>query len=112
AEDVQRQQRAECGERQPGENRQRMDETLVENSKHHVDHEDCEDEKCNEPLLTLLECLRGAGETRGYAGRNSRGRGGLNRRRGLAERRTRARVERDCDGRELTGVIYRERTDC
>ena len=44
-ENHQRQQRAERGERQSGENRRRMDEALVENTEHHVDDEDRQDEQ-------------------------------------------------------------------
>src|SRR6185437_15614303 len=110
-EDVQRQQRPEGGERQAGQNRERMDETLVQNSKHHVDHEDRQDEKCDETLLALLEGLGGTREAGRYAGRKRRRGGVLNRRRGLAQRGTRARVERDRNRRQLTRVVYGERTD-
>ena len=41
-EEQQRQQRAEAGRRQPGQNRDRVDEALVEDAEHDVDDEDRE----------------------------------------------------------------------
>ncbi len=40
AEDQQGQQRADAGRRQAGQDGQRMNEALVENAKHEIDHED------------------------------------------------------------------------
>ena len=40
AEEQQRRERAEAGRRQARENRQRVDEALVEDAQHDVDHED------------------------------------------------------------------------
>ena len=45
AEEQQREQRAEPGGRQAGENRDRVDEALVEHAEHEVDHEHGDDQQ-------------------------------------------------------------------
>ena len=56
-EDQQCQERAESGKRQRRENRQRMDEALVQNAENHVDDGDGEYEQQSESLQRRLECL-------------------------------------------------------
>ena len=68
---MQRQQRAEPGERQRREDRERVDEALVEDAEHHVDDEDREHEQQPEPLHRGLERLRRALEV-GVIGRRQR----------------------------------------
>ena len=57
-EEHQRQQRAERRERQPGQDRERVDEALVQDAEHDVDHEDREDEQHEQSLLRAPEHLR------------------------------------------------------
>ena len=59
-EDHQREQRAEPGEGQARENGERVDEALVQNAEHQVDHQDGEDQQDQQALLRLLERLRRA----------------------------------------------------
>ena len=56
----QRDQRAETGGRQAGQDRQRMDEALVQDAEHEVDHEDREHEQDAHAAQRRLERLRGA----------------------------------------------------
>ena len=60
AEHDQRQQRAEHRGRQARKNRQRMDEALVEDAEHEIDHEDREQQQHAHALHGILERLRGA----------------------------------------------------
>ena len=52
--DQQREQRAERRERQPGENRDRVNEALVQHAEDHVDHEDRERDQDEQSLLRRL----------------------------------------------------------
>ena len=54
-EDHQRQQRAEPGERQARQDRERVDEALVQDAEHEVDHQDREDQQDQQALLGVLE---------------------------------------------------------
>ena len=60
AEEEQRHEGAEAGERQGGEDREGMDEALVEDAEHDVDDEDRHDEQQAQAAHRLLERLRGA----------------------------------------------------
>ena len=71
AEEHQRQQRAEDGGRQSRENRDRMNEALVQNAEHDVDDENRDDQQDRQVLERLLELLHGSleagGDRRGHA---------------------------------------------
>ena len=109
-ENPERQQRAEAGERQAGENRQRMDEALVENAEHHVDHEDREDEQHQQPLLRRLERLRGAREAGGDARRAASARATRSTSPTASPSDTPGReVERERHRRQLPRVVHRQR---
>ena len=64
-------QRAEAGEGQRREDRERVDEALVEDAEHDVDDEDRHEEQPSEPLYGALERLRRALEA-GLDGRRQR----------------------------------------
>ena len=63
-EDQQREQRAEAGRRQARQDRDRVDEALVEDAEHDVDHEDREREHPPEAAHRILERLRRSLEAR------------------------------------------------
>ena len=65
----QRHQRAERGERQAGENRDRVDEALVQHAEDDVDHEHREEHQQDQALLRRHERLRDAREARGDGAR-------------------------------------------
>ena len=60
AEEHQREQRADAGRRQARENRERMDEALVEDAEHDVDHQDRQHQQDAHALQRALERLRRA----------------------------------------------------
>jgi hypothetical protein len=60
AKDQQRQQRAEARRGQPRKDRQGVDETLVENAEHQVDHQNRHQQQDAQALLRRLEGLCGA----------------------------------------------------
>ena len=68
----QRDQRADAGRRQAGDDRDRMDEALVENAEHHVGGEDRRQHQDALPFERILEHLRGALEARGDRRRQAR----------------------------------------
>ena len=56
----QREQRAEAGRGQAGENRDRVDVALVQNAQHDVDHQDGDDQQHPQVAERTLERLGGA----------------------------------------------------
>ena len=89
--------------RQRGEDRERMDIALVQNSEHDIDRNECGE---NQPRLVLQRSLEGLGralKTSPDAGRQvDLLRGLLDRRHRVAERVARREIERESDGRELS----------
>src|SRR6185437_2603749 len=77
AEDDQREECTKAREGQPRENREWMDEALVENAEHDVDHHHGEYEQHEQSALRLLECLCGTAELRADGGRQRLTRGVL-----------------------------------
>ena len=52
---AEREQRAECRERQTGKNREWVHEAFVENAEHHVNHEDRDEQQGEQSALCLRE---------------------------------------------------------
>ena len=92
-ENQQGQQSAQSRRRDAGKNRQRMDETFVENSQHQVNHQHGHQQKQIQILQRRLKNLGRALESRGDRGRQRLLREGRNLLRGLAERNARPGVE-------------------
>jgi len=86
-----------------------MDEVLVEDAEHDVDHEDREREQQAHALLRSGKRLRRAHETVTDRRRQLALRDLRDRRVGLAERNTRLQIVRDRDGGHLADVRHRER---
>ena len=108
----QRDQRAEAGRRQTGENRQRVDVALVENAEHDVDDHDRDDEQDREIAERALERLGRALELAADAfGQRRRRPPRRTRRQHGAERRARREAERDRHRRQLAVVVDGLRTD-
>ena len=68
-ENLQREQRAECRGRQPGKNRDRMNEALVQNSQHDVNHQDSHQQQQAESGERSLKRFRGSLKLCGHRGR-------------------------------------------
>ena len=86
-----------------------MDEALVQDPEHDVDHEDRDDEERDQSLLRVLEDLRRSIERAGHVLRQDRERGGRHRVGRLAERDAELRVERDRHARHLPRVVHQHR---
>src|SRR3989442_797384 len=71
AEEPERQQRPRARRRQPREDRQRVNEALVQHAEHEVDHEDRDQQQHPLPLQRGLERLRGALEGAVDGGRHA-----------------------------------------
>ena len=67
----QRQQRADAGRRQAGDDRDRVDEALVEDAEQHIGGEDRRQHQHALPLQRFLEHLRRALEAGGDRGRQA-----------------------------------------
>src|SRR6185437_3911227 len=112
AEPHQCQQRAQSRGGQAGQNRDRVDEALIENAEHHVDHQDCRDQQHALTFERLLKDLRGALEAGRYRHREIHPAFELaDFLDGLTERYTRREVERDGDRGQQSLMIDQNRTE-
>src|SRR5262245_51628936 len=108
--ELQRQQRADAGRRQRGENRQRMDEALVEYAEDDVDDDERRGDQRRFARERGLEGLRVALEGSDHRRRHADLARGLGHRLdGFAQRHAGLQVEAQRDGRELALVRDRQR---
>ena len=110
-EDQQRGQRAQPGRGQAGKNRDGMDEALVQNAQHHVDHQDRHREQDAHALQRRLKRRGHALEAGADVVRQGLARHLLHAVHGLAQRDARLQVERNRDRRQLAQVRHRQRAD-
>ena len=99
------QQRAESGEGQAGEDGERVDEALVQDAEHDVDHHDRENQQDQQAALGILEGLGGAGEGGGDRLPAGSARQLAAPRHGVADRDAGGEVERHRHRRQLARVV-------
>src|ERR1700682_3407580 len=111
-EQKQREQRADAGGRQARQDRDRVNEALIENAEHDIDHEDRRDDQERLARERILEHRRGALK----AGRDAQGQirllfDFLNLRHRVTERHARFQVEGNRNRRKLLQMVDLQRPD-
>src|SRR5690349_18780060 len=86
-----------------------MNEALVENSEHEIDHEHGHEEQQTEALERRLERLRGSLKRRADGGRNDRCSSGLDLRNRITEGHAGREIERQRDRGKLALMLHGER---
>ena len=111
AEDVQRQQCSEDGGGQAGENRDRMDEALIENAQHNVNYEYGDEQQDRQILERTLELLHGALESSADGTRHTQVEDGIfHLLRSVSQRGSGFEIKSDGYGRKLPEMTDAERS--
>ena len=103
-------QSAQAGRGQAGENGEGVNETLVQNPQHHVDHQNGHDQQHSHAAQRGLVCRGSSLKTGADGGREGFARQFLDAVDGVAKRNTGQQVERDGDRRQLAEMRDGERT--